>query len=190
MAELLTRNTVTQEAFESLLVALDPERERAGAKYETIRANLVRFFEWRGVATPEDGADEVINRVARKLARGDRFDDVPTYCLGVARMLLREVWKEQAARTKAIGELSQISGVSRSENEPERRLECLRNCLGELHPEGRALIVEYYQGEKGAKIENRRLMAERLGLTINTLRMQALRLREKLQLCMKDCLNE
>ena len=190
MAELLTRNTVTQEAFDSLLAAFDPERERAGEKYQEIRANLVRFFEWRGVATSEEGADEVLNRVAGKLARGETFEDLPKYCLGVARMLLFEMWKEQAARLKAIGELSQVQAVSRDEGETERRLECLRSCLSELRPDGRALIIEYYRGERGAKIENRRLLAARLGVTINTLRMQALRLREKLQLCVKNCSKE
>lgn len=190
MAELLTKNSLTQEAFDSLLGALDPERERAGEKYQAIRANLVRFFEWRGAASPEEGADEVINRVAAKLGRGEKFEDLSRYCLGVARMLLREMWKETAASHVAIGELTQVQSVSRDVEERERRLECLRFCLQELGPDGRALILEYYQGERGAKIENRKLMAERLGLTLNTLRMQALRLREKLQRCMKNCLKE
>jgi len=50
------------------------------------------------------------------------------------------------------------------------------------------LIIEYYQGEKGAKIQNRKRLTERFGVPVNTLRMRALRLREKLQGCVEDCL--
>ena len=41
---------MTPEEFEALLAQLDPDRERAGERYETIRRKLVRLFEWRGCA--------------------------------------------------------------------------------------------------------------------------------------------
>jgi hypothetical protein len=64
------RWSLTAEAFDKLLVSLDPDRERAGEKYEHLRGGLVCLFEWRGAPFPEDHADEVINRVARKLGEG------------------------------------------------------------------------------------------------------------------------
>src|SRR5204863_6195928 len=58
---------LTRESFEILLAQLDPDRERAGELYETIRRKLIRLFEWRGCACPEDLADETFNRGARQL---------------------------------------------------------------------------------------------------------------------------
>lgn len=49
--------------------------------------------------------------------------------------------------------------------------------------------MQYYQGEKGAKIENRKKSTDRLKISIATLRMRALRLREGLQSCVEDCLS-
>ena len=60
---------LTPEAFARLLAALDPDRERAGLRYENIRRKLIEFFEARGSNSPADNADETINRVARRLAR-------------------------------------------------------------------------------------------------------------------------
>ena len=44
--------TLTQEAFDKLLVALGGDRDSAAEKYLEIRTNLVRFFEWRGCLVP------------------------------------------------------------------------------------------------------------------------------------------
>jgi DNA-directed RNA polymerase specialized sigma24 family protein len=75
------------------------------------------------------------------------------------------------------------------DTQAELRIECLQHCLRDLSPENRELILQYYQGDKRAKIENRRQLSERLGLAINSLRMRALRLREQLQTCCEACVN-
>ncbi|HWC77001.1 MAG TPA: hypothetical protein VG778_06035, partial [Blastocatellia bacterium] len=64
---------------------------------------------------------------------------------------------------------------------------CLKQCLGDLSPENRELILQYYQGDKSDKINNRKKIAEKLGTPLNTLRMRALRLRERLQTCVGEC---
>jgi hypothetical protein len=51
----------------------------------------------------------------------------------------------------------------------------------------RDTILAYYQGDKRTKIENRKRLAQRLNLSVKTLRMQTLRLREKLESCVVDC---
>ena len=76
---------LTQEAFDQLLAALDADRERAGHQYEIVRRKLLKFFEFHGSDAPEEHADETINRVARKLAEGERVENFNGYCLGVAR---------------------------------------------------------------------------------------------------------
>src|SRR5215216_2251273 len=59
--------TLTSEEFDDLLSWLDPNRERAGSRYEEIRAGLIKRFRWRGCSDAEDLADKTINRVVKKL---------------------------------------------------------------------------------------------------------------------------
>lgn len=179
---------LTQGAFDHLLAYLDPDRETAGKKYLEIRSNLMRFFEWRGCPFPEDHADETINRVAKKVSEGEEIRNPAGYFLGVGRMLLLEIYKEQAKERQAMNELADSHADSYEESEP--RVECLKRCLERLTPDNRELILQYYQGEKAAKIENRKKLSERLKTPLNTLRMRALRIRERLQTCVNDCLKE
>ena len=65
--------TLTQDAFDRLLVALGGDRDSGSEKYLELRTNLTRFFEWRGCSFPEDHADETFNRIARKSTRVKRF---------------------------------------------------------------------------------------------------------------------
>ena len=179
---------LNQEAFDKLLVAFDVDRETAGRKYLEIRNNLTRFFEWRGCSFPEDHADETINRMAKRLAEGEEIANHSGYAIGVARMLLMEINKGRQREQAALAEIGTMPDVYLpAEDDDESRLNCLRNCLQTLSPDNRELILEYYQGEKGEKIENRKKLLQRLGIPVNTLRMRALRLRERLQACVEEC---
>jgi DNA-directed RNA polymerase specialized sigma24 family protein len=182
--------TLTQEAFDELLAALAPDRESAGEKYLEVRGNLIRFFEWRSCPFPEDHADETINRVAKRVSEGEQIRNPAGYFLGAARMLLLEIHKERAKERQALGELAFAESDSYEFEELEPRVECLERCLGSLSAENRELIIQYYQGEKGAKIENRKRLTDRFKVPLNTLRMRALRLREKLQVCVENCLEK
>lgn len=179
--------SLTQEAFESLLAALGDDRDEAAAKYLELHRSLVRFFEWRGCSFPDDHADEALNRVAKKIAAGEELRNPASYSLGVARLLLLEIIKERAKEQSALQETANAQVTVDNSNNSEESLDCLRECLQHLSQENRQLIIEYYQGEKSEKIKNRKTLVERLGVPVNTLRMRALRLREKLQVCVKDC---
>lgn len=181
--------TLTQDAFDKLLVAFGGDRESAGQKYLEIRNNLTRFFEWRGCAFPEDHADETINRIAKRVAEGEEILNHSGYAMGVARLLLMEINKGRQREQSALAEMAAEPDVYVPEDDDESRLDCLRNCLQTLSPDNRDLILEYYQGDKGEKIGNRKKLLERLGIPVNTLRMRALRLREKLQSCVEVCLS-
>lgn len=181
--------SLTQEAFDGFLNALGPDREDAGRRYLEIRANLVRLFEWRGCPAPDDYADEVINRCARKIGGGETIRDVATYSIGVARMLVKEMSRDAASRT---GSLEQAPEPRSAPADPESgdgdREDCLRRCLNGFSAENREFILRYYQGEKSDKINNRKGLERLFGIAAGTLRMRALRLREKLQACMEQCL--
>ena len=178
---------LNQEAFDRLLVAFDADRETAGRKYLEIRNNLTRFFEWRGCSFPEDHADETINRMAKRVSEGEEILNHSGYAMGVARLLLLEINKGRQREQSALAEIGAAPDVYVPEDDGESRLTCLRSCLQTLSPDNRELILQYYQGEKGEKIENRKKLLQRLGIPVNTLRMRALRLRERLQACVEEC---
>ena len=181
--------TLTQDAFDRLLIALGGDRDSGSEKYLEIRSNLTRFFEWRGCSFPEDHADETFNRLARKIDEGEQILNPAGYAMGVARLLLLEIMKSRQREQTALNEIGTASDVYVAADDGEDRLECLRNCLQTLSPDNRELILQYYQGEKGEKIQNRKKLLEQLGVPVNTLRMRALRLRERLQSCVEECLS-
>jgi RNA polymerase sigma factor (sigma-70 family) len=179
---------LTHQALDCFLNSLGADRDQAGARYLEVHRNLARFFEWRGCPSPEDHADEVITRVAKRLADGEPIRDPATYAIGVARFLLLEIHKNlEKERRIAAAQPQAQPGASESEN-LERRAECLRLCLEKLSPDNRELILQYYEGEKSRKIENRKRLTEKLRLTVSTLRMRALRIRESLQQCVENCI--
>jgi DNA-directed RNA polymerase specialized sigma24 family protein len=181
--------TLTQDAFDKLLIAFGGDRESGSEKYLEIRGNLTRFFEWRGCPFPEDHADETMNRVAKKVDAGEEILNPAGYAMGVARLLLLEIVKGRQREQSALTEIGRESEAYEAEDDSEGRLTCLRNCLQTLSPDNRDLILQYYQGEKSEKIQNRKKLMERLGVPVNTLRMRALRLRERLQGCVEECMS-
>ena len=189
MAEVRQKWTLNQEAFDKLLISLGDDRDSGGQKYLEIRSNLIRFFEWRGCPFPEDHADETINRMAKRVSEGEAILNPSGYAMGVARLLVLEIIKGRQREQSALDEMTTNAEAYAEEDGGEDRIECLRHCLGGLTNDNRQLILEYYQGEKGDKIRNRKKLLERLGVPVNTLRMRALRLRERLQGCVEDCLS-
>jgi hypothetical protein len=49
------------------------------------------------------------------------------------------------------------------------------------------LIVEYYADDRRQKIERRRDLATRLGITMNALGIRAFRIRDGLMACVESC---
>lgn len=164
-----------------MLEWLGPDRERGAVRYEEIRRRLIRFFTNRKCAAAEDLADETMNRVARKVHEGLAYaGDTAPYFYGVAHnVYLEHVRKKPAPPPPP---------APPDADEVEREHACLEQCLGRLQPRSRELIREFYQEEKQAKIEHRKRLAERLGITPNALRIQAHRIRLVLLECVRACL--
>ena len=181
--------TLTQAAFDRMLIAFGGDRDSGSEKYLEIRGNLTRFFEWRGCSYPDDHADETINRIARKIEEGEQIQNPAGYAMGVARLLCLELMKSRQREQTALNEIGTASeAYVVSDDCDEDRLKCLQNCLQTLSPDNRELIIQYYQGEKSEKIQNRKKLLDRLAIPVNTLRMRALRLRERLQGCVEECM--
>jgi DNA-directed RNA polymerase specialized sigma24 family protein len=179
---------VTKSSLGKLLARLDGDAAEAGRKYETLRLGLVRFFEWRGSLSPSEHADEVVDRLARKLEEGEEIRDLFGYASGVARFVFLEVVKEEARQRAALRELH--ARPPEPPPDEDAPLRCLRRCLAALPREDGALVVRYYEHEKSAKIDRRKKLAESMGISISTLRMRMQRLRAKLEDCVAGCLGD
>jgi DNA-directed RNA polymerase specialized sigma24 family protein len=180
---------LSREAFEALLAHLDPDRERAGERYEAIRHRLLRFFACRGASCPDELADEAIDRVGRKLAAGEviRIPDVGRYFLGVARNVLREAWDAEGRRRSA-GLCPEAERVAPGPEPDTAIADCLERCLEKLPPESRDLLLRYYSVDRSNKVAARRALAAGLGLGGAALRLRLHRLRAKLEGCIGLCL--
>jgi DNA-directed RNA polymerase specialized sigma24 family protein len=182
---------LSPRGFERLLDQLHADRDTAGRTYEQLRRRLVRFFEGRRCAFPEEHADETLNRVARKLDAGETIQDVTTYVIGIARMIVKEAARS-ASREAALQAASRtpdhVSPLPDPASvESTRLLDCLHGCLDHLAPPDRDLIVQYYQDEKRAKIRSRKGLATKLGVEMNALRLRAFRIRAALEACVERC---
>lgn len=181
---------LTAEAFTKLLARLGEDHERAGEEYENLRRTLIRFFEWRGAPFPEEHADETFNRIARKLDEGIEIKNMGGYCHEVARLVCMEALKTPQSRRAPLDEVrleAAPQDTTGAAAEKEQWLRCLDDCLSALPVESRELIKEYYSDEKRGRIDQRKALAERMGLRRDALANRAQRVRDKLEQCVTRC---
>ena len=174
----------TKSSEEALLRFLGIPREQLEEKYQEIRRRLVHFFVYRGCSDFDELADSTIYEVVKDCGKvADSYVGEPMlWIYGVARNVLRA-----SVRTATPAPPMPDPDPP---DEKEARDECLRRCmeqrLGELD---RALIVEYYQGEKSEKIEQRKRLSVFLNTSENGLRLRAHRIRNRVRECVTACLN-
>jgi DNA-directed RNA polymerase specialized sigma24 family protein len=181
----VTGASLSGAAFAGLLARLDPDAERAGAAYEDLRRALVSFFTWRGALTPEDCADETLDRLAARLDDGVAVNDVPRFAHGIARLVLLEHWRRADARRAPLEDVP--PGPGREAPEDEAVHACLDRCLASLPAEARDLILRYYAADGGGRIAERKRLAASLGVSESGLRNRAQRLRDRLEACIRGC---
>ena len=192
---------LTESAFRRLLDWLEDgagTQGYAGEAYLEMRRRLVLYFDRRNRPAPDELADETLNRIATTLEQRGSIAITPPsrYCYIVARFVFLEDLRRHehthvrldprsADMLNALGirEPDPAEGVSLT----ERRFRCLEACLDKLDPAQRMLIVEYYRGIGREKIEARRELAARLGITTNALGIRASRIREVLVRCVAAC---
>ena len=176
---------LTPKAFTKLLAKLSADPEVAGVEYEELRRRLIKFFEWRGAFFPEDLADETLNRTARKIDEGEEIEkNVIALALGVAHFVFLEATKHPNNRRAPLEDLIPVAAPQeRRVEDDDLRAVYLRECLRGLSKENRELIIEYYGEEGRAKIEDRKALAQKLGISLNALFSRAKRIRDRLEQC-------
>lgn len=184
---------LTTDTLSKLLQRLDPDQEQAGEKYEELRRTLIRFFEWRGAPYPEEHADEVFNRIGRKLSQGVEIKSMRAYSYEVARLVFLETIKSADSKRLSMDSLK-VDPVAANEpavsEEKELRLKCLESCLKKLPTESADLVLEYYTFENRGQVERRRGLADKYGIRRDALANRVQRLRDRLQSCVSACLKK
>ena len=185
---------LSPEVFEALLNWLDQGINSSGKTYLEMRQRLVFYFDRKNCSSPDELADETLNRVARRLQEeGTIESDTPAkYCYIVARFVFMEFLRQAHRAGIAIDEVRRQGPgvyfvVPEGDDDEEKRLACLRQCTNKLDSVNRELITRYYVGKGHLKIANRRSLAESLGITMNALAIRACRLRDKLATCVRQC---
>lgn len=181
----MKQHVLTQDHFDSLLDWLDPNREKAGEKYEAIRSGLINLFDYRGCLGAEDLADETINRVARRVEeiRSSYTGDPARYFYGVGKKVYLEYLKQ-----KPSVELLPATLEAPPPDDVEQQYACLDQCMKQLTEGNRTLILQYYRERKQAKIDSRRSLLQVLSLKPSALRVRVFRIRAVLEKCVRRCL--
>jgi RNA polymerase sigma factor (sigma-70 family) len=186
---------VTEPAFRRFLEWLDEATPSNGERYLEMRRRLVRYFDRKNCLASDDLADETLNRVARRLDEEGKISEASPaqYCYIVAKyVFLEHIRQNRTEATSSEADLSAIPAsaghvVQDAAESGQELLECLEMCLQRLPDANRQLILEYYRGEQSEKIQRRRQLAEKLGLTPNALSIRACRIREELEACTRKC---
>lgn len=178
------KKEVTPENFANFLAWLSPEDESAGEAYERLRFRLCTFFSQRRCSFSDELADETINRVILKINE-ETIENKLAYCYGVARNVYRESLRKERNHL----DIEEVQIAAMAPFEQSFSGECLDKCLGELSAENRGLILDYFSEVKLAKIELHRRISEGLEMTQTALRMRVMRIKQKLKICVQECMS-
>lgn len=175
----------TPESFARFLECLSPDIEEAGRRYTRLHEKLIGFFNMKGISDSPGAADETIDRAAIKVFAGTIVPDMSSYCLGIARYIvkerLRHVQREGAAFRNFIEHFTDSSA-----EQVERIYRVLKPCFEQLTAKDQELLATYCQIIRGsARVEHRRQIAETMQTTMLALRMRVTRLRKILTDCVK-----
>jgi len=188
--------TPGEGAFKRFLFWLDQGTDTDGQSYLDMRDRLVTYFDRKNCSSPDELADETLNRVTRRLEEEGEIDsEAPAkYCYTVARYVFLESLRSGRDKHVSIDEASEqgkrelaAAEVDGDKEIKEKMLNCLDHCTSKLDGPSRDIIIRYYHGKEREKIDNRRAMAESLGISVNALSIRACRIRDKLEACVGNC---
>jgi DNA-directed RNA polymerase specialized sigma24 family protein len=187
---------LTEAALAHLLSWLDDGPDSRGERFLEMRRRLVAYFDRKNCLNPDELADESLNRIARRLEEAGKIEsESPAkYCYIVARFVFMEHLRQADKEKLLAAELERQRELHEAQPQGdvgarEKLLNCLERCTRKLEPVSRNIISRYYLGKERARIENRRALARGLGITMNALTIRACRIRDKLESCVKECLN-
>jgi DNA-directed RNA polymerase specialized sigma24 family protein len=186
LPDIQPKKELTPESFARFLSWLDSDRERAGEAYEQLRSSLSMYFARRRCLYADELVDETINRVIGKV--DEPIENKMGYCYGVARNVYLESLRKERLHVD-IDEVS-VAAAAPPAAEEDFPHECLDKCLATLPPDKRKVLLGYFSEDRSEKIEMRQRISTSLRKTQTALRMQIMRMKQKLTICVKQCMNE
>lgn len=175
------REPPSEEAFNKLLAWLNPDRDKAAETYQRIQFRLIKIFGAKGHVDPESLADETLNAVCLRIDwLLENFSGNPAlFFYGVAK----KIHLEQIPKN-----ISSIPGPPDS-SEIEAGCWCLEKCLKTaVSTDERSWVLRYHEDKGRQRIENRKRLADELGISINALRIRVFHIQARLRPCIEDCL--
>lgn len=198
------------KSFQALLEWLNGGDSSDSHSYETMRHRLIGYFNRKRCQEAAELADQTFDRVAKWLEERQResseqssiqtvkYESECSRIFYTTASFVYFEWKRTSSKT-IIGITNlpasiqhtkslQASKVSEDTALRHQRLNCLDNCLSNLPLETRSLILSYYSGSQQTKIKNRKLLASQMSISSKSLTLRVLRLRTKLEQCVKQCM--
>jgi DNA-directed RNA polymerase specialized sigma24 family protein len=177
------KKEVTREKFAGFLEWLNPDPDLAGEEYERLRFRLCTFFSQRGSNRADELADETINRMILKSSE-EQIENKIAYFYGVAKNVFRESLRKERTHL----DIDEVTIAAKAPEEQSFSGECLDKCLAKLPAESRDLLLDYFSEAKQAKITLHRRISESLDMTQTALRMRVMRTKQKLKICVQECM--
>ena len=175
---------ITPENFAGFLAWLSPDAENAGAEYERLQFRLINYFANRNCRFADELADETINRVILKIG-AETIENKMAFVYGFAK----NIYLESLRKEKIHFNIDELNIAEKSsDTDDDFSNECLEKCLNELSAENRELILSYFSENKHAKIDLHKQLSEKMKLTQTALRMKIMLLKQKLKICLQECM--
>jgi DNA-directed RNA polymerase specialized sigma24 family protein len=164
-----------------LLSWLHPDPSSAAQEFHRLHAKLTFYFTHGKCPDPENLAAEVLTRAHIRCSEGVVIDPgIEQYCLGIARKLKQEQWREnaRAAEVPLDPDALPLQAAGRPEIAWNKRIH-VRQLFAKLRPEDRRLLYRFF-------FEDNEGLEEELDLTREGLRTRIHRILERLRAVVDD----
>jgi DNA-directed RNA polymerase specialized sigma24 family protein len=112
------------------------------------------------------------------------------YVYGVAKIINLEYLAEQRNEQSTREHLKYAGATAVEDSDLDDLHGCFDRCMEELPAEDQEFIKQYYEETRRKKIDNRKSIAERLGISQNALVLRAFHIRKRLKRCIDKCLKK
>jgi DNA-directed RNA polymerase specialized sigma24 family protein len=171
---------LNEDNWQALFSAL----HRVGIEYADLHRLVTAFFAgWKCGVDSEALADVTLDRLAKRVNRGESVRNFTSYFLNIAGKVYKEYCRDREKLRAALRELKYLTPyVDEPEEDVDVRRECQKTCVKTLSAGEHQLVVDYYLTGK-----DRSVLAEELGIPLATLRTKIHRLNLRLAKCAEDC---
>jgi DNA-directed RNA polymerase specialized sigma24 family protein len=173
------KSNFDQAVFDRLFQLLERDAQSVEEGYLYCRFKLVKFFAWRRCEDPDSLADETISRLLKNVQSGQEISsDKPySYVYAIATNVFREYIRAKK-KDLALVAIDEARGIGITTVEDD----CQRQCVEKMPIEKRELLARYYLDD-----EDREVIANESGLSLNALRLQVHRIKHGLKRCVEEC---